>query len=106
MGPMSFSDSAYLASLLKGSPYEPVGKLSYISSKLGYLALPERPQLSDPQMSALQLGDLIEWISFLPYLRRQPGSFAMRLLTPVFPKALRREVTRWLFYWKARQAFG
>jgi len=102
----TFSVSAYLASLLKGSPYERVGKLSYITSKLGYLALPERPQLSDPQMSALRPGDLIEWISFLPYLRYQPGAFAMRLLTPVFPRALRLAVARWLFYWKARQASG
>jgi len=102
----SFSDSAYLASLLKGSPYERVGKLSYISSKLGYLALPERPQPSDPQMSALRPGDLIEWISFLPYLRYQLDAFAMRLLTPVFPRALRLAVARWLFYWKVRQASG
>jgi glycosyltransferase involved in cell wall biosynthesis len=102
----TFSVSAYLASLLKGTPYERVGKLSYITSKLGYLALPERPQPSDPQMSALRPGDLIEWVSFLPYLWYQPGAFAMRLLTPVFPRALRLAVAKWLFYWRVRQASG
>jgi len=63
-------DAAYLACLSKGTPYERAIKYFFLNQKLAWLALPERPQLDDPGLNALSVSDLIEWLSFLPYLRK------------------------------------
>jgi len=100
------SDAAYLARLSRGTPYERAIKFVFLTQKLAWLALPERPQLGDQVLNALGAGDLIEWLSFLPYLRHHLRYFTVRLLVPALPKAARRAVAKFLFDLNARSALG
>jgi len=101
-----FSDVAYLASLSRGTPYERAIKFVFLNQKLACLALPERPQLDDLGLNTLGAGDLIGWLSFLPYLRHNLRYFAIRLLIPALPKAARRAVAKFTFDLKVGQALG
>ena len=100
------SDATYLARLSRGTPYERAIKYFFLNQKLAWLALPEWPQLDDPGLNALSVSDLIEWLSFLPYLRHHLRYFTMRLLVPALPKAAKRVVAKFLFDLNARSALG
>jgi hypothetical protein len=100
------SDTAYLARLSRGTPYERAIKFLFLDKKLAWLALPERPRLGDHGLNALSVSDLIEWLSFLPYLRHHLRYFTMRLLVPALPKAARRAFAKFTFDLGVRQALG
>jgi len=100
------SDVAYLARLCSGTPYERAIKFFYLEVKLGYLALPERPHLSDPGLNALGAGDVIGWLSFLPYLWPNLLYFTEMIVAPALPKAARRAATKFYFGLQIRQALG
>jgi len=100
------SDAAYLARLSSGTPYERAIKYLFLTQKLAWLALPERPQLGDPQLDTLSIDDILEWLSSLPYLRHHLRYFTMRLLVPILPKAARRAVAKFLFDLNAKLALG
>jgi len=100
------SDATYLARLSRGTPYERAIKFLFLDKKLAWLALPERPRLGDHGLNALGAGDLIEWLSFLPYLRYHLRYFIIRLLVPALPKAARRAFAKFTFDLGVRQALG
>jgi len=101
-----FSDVAYLASLCSGTPYERAIKFLFLNQKLDCLTLPERPHSGDHELNALGAGDLIGWLSFLPYLRHNLLFFAGKILVPALPKAARRAVAKFTFDRIVRQALG
>jgi len=100
------SDYTYLASLCSGTPYERAIKFLFLKGKLDCLVLPERPHLGDPGLNALSAGDLIGWLSFLPYLWPHLLYFTELLLVPALPKAARRAVAKFTFDLKVREALG
>jgi len=105
-GSRGLSDVAYLASLCSGTPYERAIKFLFLNHKLAWLALLERPQLDDPRLNTLGTGDLIGWLSFLPYQWHHLLHFTRVMLVPALPKAARRAVAKFTFDRKVRQALG
>jgi len=100
--PRILSDAAYLMSIVRGSPYERVVKYyTFLPQKLSWLALPERPQLGDPELDSLRPSDVLEWITALPYFRHHLRFFAIELLAPVLPKAFKRALAKFEFKWSA-----
>jgi len=100
------SDLAYLARLCSGTPHERAIKFLLLGVKLDCLALPERPHLGDPGLNTLSAGDLIGWLSFLPYYWPHLFYFTKMILVPALPKAARRAVAKFTFGLNARQALG
>jgi len=100
------SDAAYLASVVRGTPYEYAIKHVFLGQKLWWLAIPGHPHLGDPRLDMLHPGEILEWISFLPYFRYHLRYFAMTLLAPILPHALKRAAAKLVFESNLRQAIG
>jgi len=102
--PRILSDATYLMYIVRGSPYERAVKYyTFLPQKLSWLALPERPQLGDPELDSLRPSDVLEWITALPYLRHRLRFFAIELLAPVLPKAFKRALAEFEFKLSARR---
>jgi len=102
--PRILSDATYLMSIVRGSPYERVIKYyTFLSQKLSWLALPERPQLGDPELDSLRPSDVLEWVASLPYHRHHLRFIAIELLAPVLPKAFKRVLVEFEFKLSARR---
>jgi len=100
------SDAAYLLSVVRGTPYEYAIKYVFLGQKLWWLAIPGHPHLGDPRLDMLRPGDILEWISFLPYFRHHLRYFATTLLAPILPHALKRVAAKLIFKSNLRQAIG